>query len=1059
MARIPPEELERLKSEISVQRLVEEAGVVLRKGGKDLVGRCPFHEDGTASLVVTPHKNLWHCFGCGIGGGPIDWVMKLKGLSFRHAVELLKADPSLAVGPGVGTSVRALPAPVTLQADDQTLLDQCIDYYHQTLVQSAEARAYLEARGLNHPEVASRFKLGYGNRTLGLRLPLKNRAAGADIRERLQRIGILRESGHEHFNGSLVIPVLDAQGHAVEVYGRKLRDDLRPGTPKHLYLPGPHAGLFNLAGVMEAGARSDDGPGARELIVCEALIDALTFWVHGFTNVTSAYGVDGFSDDMLSIVKGCAIERVFIAFDRDAAGERGAEALAERLMAEGMEVLRVQFPRGMDANEYASKMRPAQQALGLVLRQARWMGRGAGAAGPTPAPPTPPIPPIPPTAEPENPADPEPAPLAAPVEPTPAPAPASPSASIAPAPALVPPSLAAEALLDEPSGEGVPDELHLSLQGRQWRVRGWRKNPSIEQMRVNLQVRQEGRGAQGAQAECFHVDTLDLYQAKARAAFVRQAGIELGEPEETLKRELGQVLLRVETLQDEALRAAQQPKGQAPVLTEQEEREALALLRAPDLAGRIVADLQACGVVGEATNLLAGYLAATSRKLAAPLAVLIQSSSAAGKSSLMEAVLNMMPPEERIQYSAMTGQSLFYLGETDLQHKILAIAEEEGVRQAAYALKLLQSDGQLTIASTGKDEATGNLVTKKYRVQGPVMLMLTTTAIDVDEELLNRCLVLTVNESREQTRAIHERQRHRQTLAGLLADTQRESLIEVHRNAQRLLQPVAVVNPYAQALSFGDHQTRARRDHAKYLSLISAIALLHQHQREVKVVMHRGQELAYIEATREDIALANQVAHEVLGRTLDELPPQTRKLLTLVRAWVREQCQGRQLVQRELHFTRRELREALRWGDTQLKVHLARLVEMELIAVHRRGLTHAYELVYDGDDDGAGLRAHLCGLQDVGGLEVLDGLDGLDGLDVCDAQQYDSDRSGLKAARSASGRGLAGAQSAPGRGDLQSLQTQARRGLAADGEGLNGRVAAHVQFPGEAAGLVLPSAA
>nr|CAC9163674.1 Uncharacterised protein [Escherichia coli] len=88
--------------------------------------------------------------------------------------------------------------------------------------------------------------------------------------------------------------------------------------------------------------------------------------------------------------------------------------------------------------------------------------------------------------------------------------------------------------------------------------------------------------------------------------------------------------------------------------------------------------------------------------------MLIQSSSAAGKSSLMDAVLNLIPPEERLQYSAMTGQSLFYLGETNLQHKILAIAEEEGVRRAAYALKLLQSDGELTIASTGKGDASGN---------------------------------------------------------------------------------------------------------------------------------------------------------------------------------------------------------------------------------------------------------------------------------------------------------------------------------------------------------------
>jgi DNA primase len=68
MARIPESEIERLKSEISVERLVEASGVALRRAGKDLLGRCPFHEDAEASLVVTPAKNLWHCFGCQIGG-------------------------------------------------------------------------------------------------------------------------------------------------------------------------------------------------------------------------------------------------------------------------------------------------------------------------------------------------------------------------------------------------------------------------------------------------------------------------------------------------------------------------------------------------------------------------------------------------------------------------------------------------------------------------------------------------------------------------------------------------------------------------------------------------------------------------------------------------------------------------------------------------------------------------------------------------------------------------------------------------------------------------------
>lgn len=927
MARIPTEEIEQLKNDVSVERLVESAGIALKKSGKDKLGRCPFHDDGEPSLVVSPAKNLWHCFGCQIGGGPIDWVMKFKGVSFRHAVELLKADPSLAAQgdmPIKRATVRALPAPVAFDADDQALLNQTIDYYHETLQQSPEALAYLKARGLAHPELVGRFKLGYANRTLGLRLPKKNRLSGADIRARLQKVGIYRESGHEHFNGSLIVPVFDDAGFVTEVYGRKVRDDLRKGTPLHLYLPGPHRGVWNEKGLI----------GHKEIILCEALIDAMTFWCAGFTNVTAAYGVEGFTDDHLAAFKRYGTERVLIAYDRDDAGERAAEKLTERLIVEGIECLRVRFPKGMDANSTALKLTPAQHSLSLMLRQAEWIGRG----------------PCPPAVPSE-------------VQDVPTPQAASQSESAA--------SLAADAPDAELASESAGDELLIVQGDRQWRVRGWKKNLSPEQMRVNLQVR---RDAGDASTGGYHVDTLDLYAARSRAAYIKQAAIELGLPDDAIKRDMGHVLLKLETLQDDAIRQAARPKSKVPVLDAEQEKAALDLLQAPDLIGRIVADMERCGVVGEANNLLAGYLAAVSRKLDTPLAILIQSSSAAGKSSLMDAVLAMVPDEERVQYSAMTGQSLFYLGETDMQHKILAIAEEEGVRQAGYALKLLQSDGELTMASTGKDDVTGNLVTKQYKVKGPVMLMMTTTAIDIDEELMNRCLVLSVNESREQTKAIHARQRMKQTLEGLLAANDKEAITALHQNAQRLLKPVLVVNPYADRLTFLDDKTRTRRDHMKYLTLIRAIALLHQHQRPVKTVEHRGRTLAYIEATKGDIALANRIAHDVLGRTLDELPPQTRRLLTLVHGMVQEMAKKQGAAPREVRFTRRDVRDATQWSDNQLKVHCARLAEMEYLLVHGGGRGHhlQYELLYDGQDDGR----HLCGLIDAAELDQAHGYDG-----------------------------------------------------------------------------------
>lgn len=933
MARIPEGDIERLKEEISVERLVEASGIALRRSGKDLVGCCPFHEDDTASLVVTPAKNLWHCFGCGIGGGPIDWVMKLRGFSFRHAVELLKADPALAAQGGAPvkrTTVRSLPPPVALDADDQALLGQVVDYYHQTLKTSPEALAYLKTRGLDHPEAIDRFKLGYANRTLGLRLPDKTRKSGAELRARLEALGIYRESGHEHFNGSLVIPVIDDSGEVCEIYGRKVLDNLRKGTPKHLYLPGPHRGVWNEEALAVA----------KEIILCEALIDALTFWCAGFRNVTTAYGVEGFTDDLLAAFQAHGTERVLIAYDRDEAGERAAQKLTPRLQAVGIEVYRIEFPKGMDANAYALKVTPAAKSLGLLIRKATWLGQGKAPARTPVAPLAVESPPVVPVLAASAPA--EPAPV---VE-----APALPAARV--------PRTAQTVAAEVGSNETVLT-FGEGEQMRRWRVRGLSRNLAYEVMKVNLLV---------AVGEAFHVDTFDLYAARSRAAYLSQASQELGLSEDLLKADIGRVLLKLEAVQDENIKAALAPKEmERPDMSETERREALALLQAPDLPARILADFTACGLVGEATNTLVGYLAAISRKLDHPLAVVVQSSSAAGKSSLMDAVLAFVPEEERIQYSAMTGQSLFYMGQTHLKHKILAIAEEEGAHRAAYALKLLQSEGELSIASTGADPVSGNLITQEYRVEGPLMLMMTTTAIDLDEELTNRCLVLTVDEDREQTRAIHRLQREKRTLAGLTRKHERQAILDRHRNAQRLLQRLAVVNPYADQLTFLDDRTRTRRDHEKYLTLIDSIALLHQHQRPIKSSTIAGQSVAYIEASLADIALANRLAHEVLGRSLDELPPQTRRVLASLHALVETKMQTLDSPRHDVRFARAEVRLASGLSDTQARIHLDRLVALEYVLVHRgrRGQSYEYELLHDGHAD---QRAHLSGLLDVEAL-------------------------------------------------------------------------------------------
>ena len=964
MPYVPPEEKERIKREVSVQRLAEARGIKLTRSGKELIGLCPFHDDHKPSLNIDPKKNEWHCKGaCGEGGDVIKWVMRAEGVSFHHALELLKREYfPLAVetaGPAVKRStVAKLPPLIDATAGDKKLLGVVVDYYNRTLKQSPEAMRYLVRRGLQSSEIIDRFKLGYANRTLCLHLPASNRAAGDAQRERLKRLGILRNQkpGHEHFNGSLVVPVFNLSGAVVEMYGRKITANLRTGTPDHLYLPGEHRGVWNEEALIAS----------KEIVLCEALIDALTFWCAGYRQVTASYGVNGFTDDHRAAFERHGTERVYIAYDRDDAGDRSAVRLSEELMGKGIECFRVQFPRGMDANEYALKTQPAAKALGVLLMGAAWLGKGSRptmrlpvpVVVPEPIAAAPAIEPLPAedksTAKEKNMEEPMPESAAEPV-PTPEPEQQAErvfSLAVHAAPLEDPPARPMPlAVPAEASVESDGDEVRVTaVSGRVYRVLGLDKCTTRGRMQVNVKV--SGSNARGEY--CCHGDTLDMELSRQRAMFVKQAAQELAVKEDAIHREVGQLWTALGDLQRDMLRKALAPAEEKSIMTVEEQAAAMALLRDPHLLDRVLEDFEKCGAVGEETNKRVSYLAAVSRLLPRPLAIVVQASSSAGKSSLMEAVLDFIPEEHRESYTAMTSQALFYMGQKNLKHKVLAIAEQQGAEAASYPLKLLQSEGKLNIASTGKDPVTGKHVTHEYTVEGPVMIFLTTTAQDVDEELLNRCIVLAVNEDREQTRAIHQKQREAQTLEGLKARRHQSRIARLHRNAQRLLRPVEVVIECIEERSFPDAMTRTRRDHMKFLTLIKAVALLHQHQRETKTGDDNGETFEYIEAAEADVKLAWELANHVLIRSLDDVPTQTRRLLLLIDRMVTSECERLQIERLDYRFTRATVRRHTGWGDSQLKKHLSRLEDLEYLALHRGapGQSFVYALNFEMDADG-----------------------------------------------------------------------------------------------------------
>jgi hypothetical protein len=449
---------------------------------------------------------------------------------------------------------------------DGDLLAAVVAHYSEALGRSDDARDWLAAHGIE-ADVAGRWSVGFSDRTLGLVLPEGNRRAGALLRARLQDLGVLRSTGHELLRGCVVIPVHDANGVVVQLAGYRIaRARDERGTPGVLSLPGPSA-IWNPTALT-----------ASEVLVAGSLLDALVWWQAGFDHAVAAVGPDP-ADTLTGALVEAGATRVLLAHPRPE-GDEAVASLAKRLGTSGVGCFRVVLPRGVDAAAFATEASSAVEALSALVRAATWMGAG----------------------------------------PAPIPAPAEPPASKAAPPSPLPSAAA------EPVVEVVGAELRLVIGDRAWRVRGLDRVGGSDALRVNVGVTREDR----VLGEVFHLDTLDLYTARARAAFVHAAAHELRIGPEVVRRDLGRLLVACETHVEELATAAL-PEPAVVELSAAEEAAALELLRDPDLAERIVADVERVGVVGEATNVLVAYLAAVSRKLDTPLAVLVQSTSAAGK--------------------------------------------------------------------------------------------------------------------------------------------------------------------------------------------------------------------------------------------------------------------------------------------------------------------------------------------------------------------------------------------------------------------------------------------
>jgi len=500
-----------------------------------------------------------------------------------------------------------------------------------------------------------------------------------------------------------------------------------------------------------------------------------------------------------------------------------------------------------------------------------------------------------------------------------------------------------------------PDGLYFNADFLTYWVTGL-KNYNLDRLKITLQAYKPDK------PETFHLDSFDLCTSRGRENFAEGCQKYLKVNQTAVMHELGQLIKLLQAEQVRMREGGASDKKPVTPMTAEEKKEALAALKDPNLCQRIIDDFNAIGYIGENVNKLLGYIASISRLLADPLALMTLSRSGAGKTSLQEAICKFVPPESAIEYTRITGQSLFYREENALKHKVLSIEEQEGMQDAMYSVKTLISRQRLSVGATRADSKTGKFSTDDYVVHGPVVVIVATTNPNsLNDEEKRRFLILTIDESEEQTANIIQTLQFKNKLSWLKTSFDESSITRLHHNMQRLLKPLVVTFPDDIKIDLPAVRLQMRGESQKFMSLVKSITLLHQHQRKRGTEKKMdGTKFEYVIASQKDVDLAFRLGRAIFVRNIDDVSPTGRTLLdhidqliTLKEKAAQEQRPDEQIERAQLWFTRKELREFNGWSEAQVRQNIGPLVDLGYVGTlsGRHGSTFRYILLDNGKND------------------------------------------------------------------------------------------------------------
>ena len=461
----------------------------------------------------------------------------------------------------------------------------------------------------------------------------------------------------------------------------------------------------------------------------------------------------------------------------------------------------------------------------------------------------------------------------------------------------------------------------------------------LDRMRVTLKIRiTEDDPELAGQALPALRHNLDLYNDTQVEKLIRRVAEKLEIGTSVIGSALGELTDTLERYRLQEIEQQNKEQDKRKFLTPEEIKAAKLYLSAPNLMARTREDIGKAGVIGEEDNRLLMYLIFTSRKRDNPLHIISLGSSGIGKTHLQEKVGALIPEEDKLEITTLSGNAFYYFGQQELRNKLILIEDLDGAEDVLYPLREIKSKKQITKTVVIKN-TKGETRTVTLKVEGPVSVAGCTTKESLYEDNANRSFLIYIDESKEQDEKIMAYQR--KLSARKIDLTEEHQLQEQFKNIQRVLLPIQIRNPYAEQLHIPQEVFKPRRSNAHYLAFIEAVTFYHQHQREKQYDQDTGEE--FIETTIEDIQEANKLMKEVLLRKSDQLSGACRNYFEKLKQWLEKEQRNT--------FTNREVRGRLRIKGTTLRRYHHQLLDALLITIKsgKKATGYEYELVSKED--------------------------------------------------------------------------------------------------------------